>query len=353
MELTVNGTVFEGWTSARVTAGLTQAARTFEASVTDVWEGKRWEIRPFDRVAVSHQGMQLIDGYVDAAGIDYDAESHTVRVSGRSKTCDIVDCSATPKQYKRQTLNQIASDLCAPFGIKVIGGAEQVIASWKPDEGSQIFHAIEDLARLQGLLVTDNANGDLVLTSAGKARGAVDLELGKNIKACSAAFDVRDRFSEYIVKGQQKGSDTSTPELAAHPKAQQSDGGVPRYRPLLIQAEDQIDVSAAQTRALWEKNTRIGKSQRIRYTVTGWTDWIPNTIIRIKDSFAGIDTSLLLVSVEYSLDAGGTTAVLELMHPGALVPEPIPPKPVKSKRSAPAQQDAAANNSGVQWEWDF
>lgn len=329
LQLKVNNRVFSGWTSATVTRGLRQASATFDLSLTDRWEGQQWSIRPYDKCELLYNNKLLITGYVDSSAISYDAESHDVSVSGRSKTGDLVDCSVASKQFNNQKIESIAQSLSDPFGIKVTANVDtgDRIRSWKPDEGSTIFEAIEELARINALLITDNPNGDLLLTQAGTDRAPANLESGINLLSASAAFDVRDRFSDYIVKGQQKASDDIDAETAAHVIATLKDSQVNRYRPLIVLAEDQVNTSLAKKRGQWEMNSRIGQSQSVSVSVQGWQAngvfWAPNQLVTVKDSIIDVNTDLLIASVSYSIDeSSGTTCQLELMPLEAFSPEP-------------------------------
>ena len=329
LQLKINNRVFSGWISATVTRGLRQASATFDLSLTDRWDGQQWAIRPYDSCELVYNNQTLVNGYVDSSSISYDDESHDITVTGRSKTADLVDCSVASKQFNNQKIESIAQSLADPFGVKVTANVNtgDRIRSWKPDEGTSVFEAIEDLARLNALLITDNSNGDLLLTQAGTDRAPANLESGVNILSASGLFDVRDRFSDYIVKGQQKASDDIDAETAAHVVATIKDAGVTRYRPLILLAEEQVNTKVAQKRGQWEMNSRLGRSQVVTMTVQGWqvnnVFWSPNQLVRVKDPVLGVEAELLIASVQYLLDgSSGTTCRLELMPIEAFSPEP-------------------------------
>jgi prophage tail gpP-like protein len=331
LQLKIGHRVFQGWTSARITRGLRQAAATFQLELTDKWDGKPWQVKPYERCEVVYDGEKVITGRIDSASVSYDDESHTVSVSGRSLTAVLVDCSAPSKQFRNQSIEAIAAALAKPFGVAVVTqvGTGKPIRSWKPDEGVTVFEAIEKLARLRGLLLTDDAAGNLVITRAGNGRIGTALIYGKNIKGGAAVFDVRDRFSEYTVKAQQKGGDNVDAVSAAHVVTKVTDESVPYYRPLVITAEDQADIETTKTRANWEKNARIGQSQAFSITVQGWQHdsglWEPNKETRVTDKLLGVDADLLISQVTFSISGSGTESALELAPKEAFLPEPISP----------------------------
>lgn len=330
LRLKINNNVFDGWTEARITHGVRQASSSFQLSLTDKWQGKSWQIKPFDKCELFDDDDALINGYVDSASTSYDSESHTVNISGRSITADCVDCSAESKQFNNQTIQQIATELAKPFGVAVVNDVGELkrIKSFKPDEGSTVFESIERLARLDGLLVTDDANGNIVLTRAGEARISTPLVNGENILSASASYNVSGVFSDYIIKGQQKGGDDIDAATAAHVKALVTDSAVIRHRPLLVMAESQVDIASAKIRGEWEKNARFGNSQSFTVTVQGWRHanglWRANNLVKLKDAILGVDADFLIAAVTYSIDdTSGTLTQLDLAPRAAFIPEPL------------------------------
>lgn len=314
VELKVNGKAYSGWTSAVIKRSIEQLASSFALNVTDKWMGRLWRINPGDSCQVSYSGHKIITGYVDSVQNQYDAENHTINISGRSKVADLVDCSLESKQYRNLTFSQIATDICSPFGVSVTGSGSVLVPDFKSDEGAFAFEALEKLARLHGVLLTDNPNGDLVIGATPVNGGK--LELGKNILSGSVQFDYRGRFSSYQVKGQSRGTDDQNTAITNQVSFSESDNQVTRYRPLILSAEDQASLTDVKRRAVWEKNNRWGQSQSFVYTVQ---DWLldgkliePNQLIHVEDELAGISQRLLAVSVEYRLDDAGTVSEITL-----------------------------------------
>src|SRR5262245_33078289 len=87
--LLVGGEEFSGWQSLRVTRGLERCASDFELSVSERWnlEGENvWQILPGERCEIRFRDELVLTGFVDAYRPSYDGGSHSVSVSGRSKT---------------------------------------------------------------------------------------------------------------------------------------------------------------------------------------------------------------------------------------------------------------------------
>ena len=88
-----------GWTEATITRSLETIAGTFAVTLSerDPGETRPRVVRPGDRCRVELEDEAVIEGYIDAVTIDYDATSHTIAVRGRDATGDLVDCSAADR----------------------------------------------------------------------------------------------------------------------------------------------------------------------------------------------------------------------------------------------------------------
>ncbi|TWA90693.1 prophage tail gpP-like protein [Azospirillum brasilense] len=352
VRLLVNGTDFGGWKSVGIAAGIDRQARDFDLSVTDRWPGSDVprRIAPGDACQVFIGADLVLTGYVDGTPISYDAKSVTVGVKGRSKTADLVDCSAIhePGQFKGRKVEQIAAELAAPYGVAVLAAVDTgaPIADHQIQQGESVFESIDRMLKLRALLSTDDADGRLVLTRAGSARAATDLVVGENVLTGSASLDCKDRFSEYRIKGQRTadgagdedaGDDGDGPDIGAFTAdaaatsqvaAVQADTGIKRKRVLVIVADGQPDGGTARERARWEAAHRAGKSFETSYTVQGWRQadgrlWVPNELVRVRDPIIGFDLEMLISAVSYSLSESGSVTTLTVAPKAAyeLLPE--------------------------------
>jgi prophage tail gpP-like protein len=264
--LKVNGSDYRGWKNIEVSIGLEQIAGSFRLTASDRWHGqeKAWPILAGNKCTVLIGETTVITGYVDEANPGYDAFSHSLNVSGRDATGDLVDCSAIYKtgQWSGVNLLKIAKDLCGPFGISVKADADvgKAFPKFALQDGETVFEAIERAAKQRGVLLLSDGRGGLVLTRAAQSRIDAALVKGENIEQGSGTFSHKERFSQYIIKGQSPGGDGySDPAHHAQLKAQNTDDSVTRYRPLIVYAE-QGDGSTYADRAVWERNVRAGRS---------------------------------------------------------------------------------------------
>lgn len=335
--LVVGGQRYEGWQEVRVTAGIERTPSDFDIQLTEKWPGQdvQWRIRPGDECQVMIGDDLVLTGYIDDFNPSYDTDSHKIRVAGRSMVADLVDCSALLEsgQLTGLTLLQIAEKLCRPFGIKVV--AEVGLGGPLPDvqlqQGESVYGLLERLSRLRKVLVCDDENGNLVFTRPGRDRAQGALRQGVNVKSAAARLSQAERYSDYIVKGQQTGSDELFGPDASEVMAAVKDGAVTRYRPLVIVAESNLDNAMARDRAEWEMRRRGGRAVQTDIVSPGWRQlqdgkagrlWRRNLMVPVESEFLGIDRELALGEVTYLLGPQGTLCSMTLAPPEAFTPEP-------------------------------
>lgn len=322
LRLKVDGTLYGGWQDIRIRRSIEQIAGTFELSVTERWSGQGTPrpIRPGAECQVLIDGKPVITGYVDDVNISYDANSHTVSVSGRDKTGDLVDCTAIHFQFPNFTILDAAQRLCKPFGITVsadtdVGGK---FSTYTKNIGDSVFAALDGAAKIRGVKLLSDGNSGLVIARAGTVRLPALLATGDNILACSASFSHKDRFSEYTVTSQQELDDSALFAKGLLLKATSEDPIITRYRPLTVIADKLNDLKSTQERADYERNVRYAKSQQFQYSVQGWKYdeanlWPINSLVAVKDDFLGLDADLLITGVDLLLNDSGTRTELTLM----------------------------------------
>lgn len=348
--LLVNGTAYGGWKSVRIAAGIERLARDFDLEVTSKWPGSNIEqrIQKGDACEVFIGTELMLTGYVDATPIRYDGNSVTVGIKGRSKTADLVDCcpvnmvpaggwsevdngkggprpltQRADAKWSNRKLEKIAEYLAKPYQVNVITevntGPNVIQEAVTP--GETIFEILDRMMRKNHVLCTDNANGDMVIITAGSGgRCSTALELGKNILSGNAPLDYKAVFTRYTCVGQRAVNDTEDPMLGSGGSATAKDTrifGTGRMRALLISQSGQADEGTCRDRVNYEKAYRAGKALETDYTVSGWrqddgTLWMPNRLVRVRDGKIGFDVDLLISEVTWTLDKDGMRTDLKV-----------------------------------------
>lgn len=336
VSLHVGGRRFEGWRSASVVRSIEGAAGSFHLEVTEKHPGRpaAREIRDGDEVVITIGGDPVLTGYVDVLDIATVEDGVRVRIEGRDKTGDLVDCSPDPRpsEWKGVTLQRLAEILAEPFGIKVLSD----VAPGDPfpkvalSPGETVWNLLEERARYRGLLAMSDGQGGLLITEAGKAGRGEPLVHGGNILASSLTRSSSDRFSVYIVKGQSGGTDFSFGIPAASPEARAIDKAVRRHRPLVVVASSSVDAGRCSKRARYEATVRAGRAEAVRIDVQGWHQrqggplWVPNLIVAVDSDPLGVHADLVVSQVALLQKEDSTTTTLDLVRPDAFAPLPEP-----------------------------
>lgn len=345
--LTVNAINYSGWKSVRIEAGLERVARSFELAITDHWPGSVEQVRrvaPGDLVEIRIGNDLICTGYVDATPIDYDANGITIMIRGRSKTADLVDSSTeiSTGQFKNLTPEAIATQIAKPYGLTVVTevATGNAITDFQIQQGESAFESLDRIAKQRQILITDNATGDVVLSSPGSSGTAHDaLVLGQNILSASAGFDFTDVYSAYTVKGQKSGTDDAFANLASQSVGTAIDSKVTRKRVLIVRQSGQADSKTCQDRANYEQQVRRAKAGEIRYRVANWRQsngdlWAVNTTINIEDEIMAGKTALLISEITYTLDESGMITELVTIPESAFATEPETKAKAKKRKNS-------------------
>lgn len=352
VRLKVGTREWSGFSKIGISRGLERAAGDFAFDTTlkvpDI--ANPVLIRPLSRCQVFLDTEQVINGFVDAVSPSFDAASSSAGVSGRSATGDLVDCSATgsPSSWSNLTVAQIARSIAAPYSVGVIDNvrSKTKIPRFRLNKNEHAFDAIERLARLDALLVTDNPVGALCLDRVSDDKSTTVLELGQitagGILAGAATFDGSGLYSELRVKGQRKGADKDTGNKLRTLETV-GDDAVERFRLLLMDAPGRADRARCREVARWEQAGRLAKSIQAQVTVRGWrqksgTLWRPNLRVDIDCWRLALFGELLISEIGFSIDkSGGAVTTLHLSPPDAFVP--LDPK--KKKKGSKGSRKAA------------
>lgn len=336
VRLVVDGLRYGGWKSISVAKGIEMAAGSFTLRVSERWagQGKPWPISEGSPCRVTIDGINVIGGYVDGVSLEYNSDDHSVAVFGRDAVGALVDCSAALDrwEYRGTSLLSFAAALAEPFGVSVVSAAaeaETVRDKLTIDPGDTAWEALERVCRAAGLLAVSDGDGGVILTRTGTEMAGAALVEGKNILRARADFSAKERYHTYRVLGQHSGSSSMPGVSAAHVRGEATDLGEGRTeRLLLLRAESGTTVNYARQRAEWEAIVRAARGDAVSVTVADWGPtpsslWTPNTLVPIQSPSLGVDGSMLITQVTYTIDAsGGTISEIELRRPDAFSPAP-------------------------------
>ncbi|MDE3022266.1 MAG: hypothetical protein KGI54_10435 [Pseudomonadota bacterium] len=330
-----NQRAISGWTEIRVTRGIERVPSDFEIGLTELFPGEASEVvvQPGDPCRVMIGEDLVLTGYIDRFIPSYSAGQHTIRVMGRGKCEDLVDCAAIWKsgQIANASTLSIAKKLAAPYGVNVTStaGSGKIVPQMNINWSETVFEAIERLARFSAMLVYELPDGNLLLSQAGTNLAASGFTEGKNVQGASIEYSMDERYSDYVV------SQLSMDVLqdvgqGGFITATFTDSGVPRKRVRYVIVESgDSGGDIAKQRGAWEAARRRGRSQQVRITADNWRDasgvlWTPNTLAPIHLPGLKLKNQMWLIDeVTFIRGEQGSTAELLIMPPAAFLVEPI------------------------------
>lgn len=332
-QLTVAGQHYTGWKTIDITRSIEQVASTFELVCADRWalRGEPTPILPGQIGTIQLMGETVVDGYIDESSCSYSRDDHTLAVTGRDATGDLVDCAALTdgQAWAGRTLAQIAADLCKPYGIKVTvqGDAGAPFKRAVVNTGETVLDVLQRAAALRGKLLISDSQGGLVIAAVGGQRIETAIELGVNVLRGHVYRSHADRFRTYRVVGQSAESGEEDSTRAQQVRASATDPAIRATRLTVLDPSDDIDAASARQLALWTAAVRAARGFRADYTVRGWRAgsrlWTPNTLVPVRDHWLGLDGDYLISAATYRLDdRGGQITELTLSLPDAYLPMP-------------------------------
>lgn len=345
LTITCGDVTITGWTDIRVTRGIERLPSDFNVGMTELYpdELQRLSIEPGAPCEVRLGDDPVVTGYVDHFVPSISAAQHSIRISGRSKCADLIDCAAEwpGGQISNATVLGIAQRLASVYGPSINGAAEGIGVSTDVAElpilpqinlmlGESAFEIIDRMARFSAVLAYDLADGSLFLTRAGEKQAASGFTEGVNVQRAYIDFASDLIYSDYDAYIQSIDTFTDL-GLEGNRIHTAKDINCKRHRRMVIISEGGgMGNEIAMARAQWESARRNGRSRIVRLTADSWRDasgalWEPNTLVpvslpRLKFSSG----SMLITEVTFLKNAySGTTAGLTLMDPSAFLPQPI------------------------------
>lgn len=353
--LEVSGIKYQGWTDITITRNIETISGSFAFGATSSGLNV-FPIKAAEPCKVWVGTTMVINGYVDAVNVSYDATSHAIHITGRDRTADFVDSTISSdsiKEFEGMELIPIIETVLENHNasyIKVINQAGDIEPE-HPDKAPSsnaisetIFAFWETYARKRQVLLTTDGLGNIVLARAATDTSTTILEniingTANNIKSATVNYDYTKRFNKYTLQSGQNPtnhdvnysgtSEASTEDAVgtdysgvlssvAEQTGEFSDPEIRNTRTTEIIAKTTDNTVNLDDLAEWTANLARARSREYSAVVVGYFQdaaqtmvWKPNILVKVVDNFAKIDATLLIKSVEYklSLDNGSTTTI--------------------------------------------
>ena len=348
--LTANGRDISGWEEISVTLRAEGFPPSFEisASSRDPATGADLAVAPGNPCVVKLGSDTVITGYVDRVDNRGGAAAHSIRIVGRGKTQDLVDCSAEwdSGQIASASVVDIATKLAQPYGItvKLANGASAgpPIPQTNITYGEKAADIIQRDAQSVGLLAYEDATGALLLAAVGTTQAASGIVYGGNVEEWLVELSMDQRFREIVCTqvSQDILSDAGEGGFFFYAVP---DFNVLRHRRLYMTLEMALEPEPFTIqKAKWEVARRAGLATKATATIDSWRDsagtlWAPNTLVPVSLPGLPAQTLLCISEVTFRRGKDGTHADLVMLPPAAFAPEPVSlqPYPIADTNPAP------------------
>lgn len=370
----VDGVEYEGFTNAEVEITLDTISGQFNATSTTL-NKKTFPFKIGQSCIVRVDNEQVITGFIENISVNYDAENHEIHISGRDKTCDVIDSSAPEKNEFQGdlSLKSIIEKILSNAGfsdIKVIDNVGNLTNFTKSEissaeSGQRIFEYLKSIAEKKQVFLTTDGKGNIVISrSTGSGIEGIltglDVEpvyiitltsdpeeKNSNILSGSVNYELQERFKTITIKSPENVAGSvnieaflnNTNSVDKKNFAIDSENIRPQ-RKLTIVSEKSYTQEQLKNRAEWEVNIRRIKSKTYSCIVQGHTRpdkngiWRPDQLVKINDVFCDISAILLINTVKFTQSLGdnqGSRTELSFIDKDAYKIEAN--KPISEKKS--------------------
>lgn len=303
VSLHIGGEIYSEWKEFTFIKTLNAICDYYSATIT-ISTGQKLEL-PFklgQECFIKIDGKKKFTGFIETLDFEIDEDNAEFKISGRSKTCDLVDCSIDLDNYEFTsiTLLKLVTTICGQFGINVINkmNSNPIVSKWNIYPGETAWQCLERLSRKFGILFYCNELGELVVGKETPLESDIDLSeimAPKKIKGKSSQVE---RFSNYKVIGQAR--------TQAEAIATVSDSTIMRKRTKIILAESASTSADCKTRALWEKQISAQRSADLSILIDEWTQgrgktpWWVNLKTKLIFPYLGINQNYLITGIRFT-----------------------------------------------------
>lgn len=330
----IDGQNLTEFLSGSVSVQLDQFCNSFSFSTTKTLQGE-YNIFPEAECRIFINDKLAMTGVIDSVSPSEDSSSSSIDVSGRDRTCDIVD-SDLPESISLSgefTLQTVIEKVLTSLGLSDIKVVNEIADEMRSFTSADIvsaevdknaFEFINDYAQKVSAILITNEEGNIVITRAGEDRYTDKLlnDVGNeenNILSSSAGYDYSQRYYKYIVYSQSN-TNTQTSDVKLENVAQKGiaiDDEIRESRVMVIKSNNACNSATCQEIATLEANVRRANSLNYSCTVYGFETndgelWKRNKLIQVFDIDNDIDSELLIKGLTFNIGNDGATTDIEL-----------------------------------------
>ena len=215
--LEINGKSYIGFTNISVINDIETASGYFNFSATNE-RHITFPIKKGSACKVLIKNIPIITGYVNGVNPGYSAYSHSIAITGRDKTQDLIDSTISGnidlkgKIKLEDIINAVLTNI--ELDIDIVNEAGEIkefdeTELSAADKGNNAFAFVEYFCRQRQVLLSSNGEGNIRLLRGDQAKdiginGIFNEFTGKNTNILEANLVNNDsnRFYKYLVRSQ-------------------------------------------------------------------------------------------------------------------------------------------------------
>ena len=290
LELKVDNRKYSGWENVSINKSMQSIAHNFSMNI---FNADDISIQDDDLIQILIDDKVFFTGYLDDMVIGISDTKKPLSISGRSKTGDLIDCNISDnKQYNKQNIKQIISDLVKPFNINVSSNLTlEPLEIFNTKVGETYFDAINRLCKQTNTLPISDNFGNIEIVKNQQNKSSIVLKDG-DFKELNYPKKLSKRFSKYTYKKEGIATDVTDGRI--------TDDTVLRFKPFVgVNTEDKDN----QDLAKWQLNHNKVSEISLTAVVKGW-DLEINTIVKLETEI--VNNSFLIKDISYSKSDSGT-----------------------------------------------
>jgi prophage tail gpP-like protein len=361
-EITSGGIKFSNWETVWIQERWGDSALLFRFTCSEfspmpvAWTALKF--LPGDFVDITLGGQkEVTNGLITDRQVAYDANSHSVELSGRSYSWHPYRSSVdTPDMnFDGLTFEQVARKVLARYGVAPVVKGQlnpRVFEYLQAQIGESNWDFLESIARPRGIVLGSDHEGNVLLIGDHPDAPIADLVEGVNILKCQCVFSIQNTFWVYTMRNSTQASNDIHMSAASEQEAT-ANGTGPTGSNILTPAEhptrhpDELK-EMVNNEAKWSQGTVI----KATITLQGWMRpgttelWHAGNTVRVYSPMAVLDMALAAQNVTFTQDRNsGTLTTLELVVPWLLNKKlpyvdpfaPQPPTAITTPQTTPQQ----------------
>lgn len=348
MKIRVNGEEFIGYESAQVSRHFLDLSGTFTFSASPLsLKGKDYPIKVQQTCEILVEDTPFVTGFIEEIDVISDARNVEVRISGRDKTCDLIDSSIDNNFISQFDGPVQLADICRK-ALQVLGISDIDVIETVPLDplqsgtyvlpfiGERAFEFLQRYAKLSLVYLVTDGSGNIVLTKAASAQSSSPLLStilinqfeGSNNNVVSAHYNINTVRQYHLYRDYSQLSTTTIESgntlrtLGVSQVGTAVNSQIRPTRQWVFVDDIPLDNLTAPKRAAWELNYRRAKGESYSCTVQSHTYddtniWQPNVLVQVYDDFAGLNGRIMLIDsvIFYESVLEGKTTRLHCVDP--------------------------------------